>query len=48
VFNQPPPLAGYDVAADPALLEALEREGAGWAAADLHRLGARAGSAEAQ
>jgi putative acyl-CoA dehydrogenase len=48
VFNQPPPLAGYDVAADPALLEAVEREGAGWAADDLHRLGRLAGSAEAQ
>jgi putative acyl-CoA dehydrogenase len=48
VLNQPPPLVGYDVAGDPALLEALEREGAGWAAGDLHRLGRRAGSAEAQ
>src|SRR5579884_2488226 len=49
VTNQPPPLEGYDVfGADPALREALEREGAGWAAGDLHRLGRRAGSAEAQ
>ena len=31
VFNQPPALAGYDVAADPAMLDALRREGAGWA-----------------
>jgi len=49
VTNQPPPLEDYDVfGADPALREALEREGAGWAAEDLHRLGRRAGSAEAQ
>ena len=31
VFNQVPPLVGHDTAADPALLEGLEREGAGWA-----------------
>src|SRR3954447_21998346 len=48
VFTQPPPLVGHDVAADPALLEAVEREGAGWAGDDLHRLGALAGAAEAQ
>ncbi|GIF14042.1 isovaleryl-CoA dehydrogenase [Actinoplanes teichomyceticus] len=48
VFNQPPPLVGHDVAADAALIEALEREGAGWAAADLHQLGVRAGGEEAQ
>ncbi|MBI4942447.1 MAG: acyl-CoA dehydrogenase family protein [Actinobacteria bacterium] len=48
VTNQPPPLEGYDVyAADRVLVEAVEREGAGWAGADLHRLGRRAGSAEA-
>lgn len=46
VFNQPPPLTGHDVAADAALLAAVEREGAGWALADLHRLGVRAGSEE--
>ena len=28
VLNQVPPLAGHDVAQDPALLEALDREGA--------------------
>ncbi|MFI5493656.1 acyl-CoA dehydrogenase family protein [Actinoplanes sp. NPDC051859] len=39
VVNQPPPLIGHDIAADPALLEALDREGAGWAADELHRLG---------
>ncbi|MEH0844866.1 isovaleryl-CoA dehydrogenase [Micromonospora sp. CPCC 205711] len=45
VFNQVPPLAGYDAADDPALLDGLEREGAGWAAAELHELG-RLGGAE--
>jgi putative acyl-CoA dehydrogenase len=48
VTNQVPPLAGHDVAADAALLAGLQREGAGWHAADLHRLGHLAGSAEAQ
>jgi putative acyl-CoA dehydrogenase len=43
VRNQVPPLAGHDVAADPGLLEAVEREGAGWAAAELHELGLLAG-----
>lgn len=45
VTNQPPPLAGYDVfEADAALVEAVEREGAGWAVDDLHALGRLAGS----
>ncbi|RZU48498.1 putative acyl-CoA dehydrogenase [Krasilnikovia cinnamomea] len=48
VLNQPPPLVGHDVAADPALLAAVTREGAGWAVDDLHRLGRLAGGAEAQ
>ncbi|WP_322937380.1 acyl-CoA dehydrogenase family protein [Nocardioides bizhenqiangii] len=48
VFNQVPPLVGHDTAADPALLEGLEREGAGWAADEIHELGRLAGSAEAQ
>src|SRR4051794_26808691 len=48
VTNQPPPLVGHDVAADTALLAGLEREGAGWYAEDLHRIGQRAGTAEAQ
>jgi putative acyl-CoA dehydrogenase len=48
VTNQVPPLVGHDVAAYPPLLESLEREGAGWAADDLHALGRRAGSEEAQ
>ena len=45
VRNQVPPLAGYDVADDAALLAAAGREGAGWAAGDLHVLGQLAGSA---
>jgi putative acyl-CoA dehydrogenase len=47
VFNQVPPLAGYDTADDPALLDGLEREGAGWAAAELHELGRLGGSEQA-
>ncbi|HEX5945986.1 MAG TPA: acyl-CoA dehydrogenase family protein [Acidimicrobiales bacterium] len=48
VTNQPPPLEGYDVfGADAALVEAVEREGAAWATADLHALGHLAGSREA-
>jgi len=46
VRNQVPPLAGHDVAADPALLEAVDREGAGWAVSSLHELGLLAGRAE--
>ncbi|MFI5689374.1 acyl-CoA dehydrogenase family protein [Streptomyces sp. NPDC051636] len=48
VTNQAPPLAPYDAAEDTALLEGLRREGAGWAEEGIRRLGARAGSAEAQ
>jgi putative acyl-CoA dehydrogenase len=48
VFNQPPPLVDYDIAQDAALLEAVEREGAGWAVDDLHRLGKLGGTAEPQ
>ena len=44
VLNQVPPLAGHDVAADPALLAGLHREGGSWAAAELHELGALAGA----
>jgi putative acyl-CoA dehydrogenase len=48
VANQPPPLAGYDVAAaDVALLDGLRREGAGWDEDGLRALGALAGSEEA-
>ncbi|MET0133053.1 MAG: acyl-CoA dehydrogenase family protein [Kibdelosporangium sp.] len=48
VTNQVPPLAGHDVAADPALVEALHREGAGWAEPQLRELGELAGSEQAQ
>ncbi|MGI5163667.1 acyl-CoA dehydrogenase family protein [Spirillospora sp. CA-253888] len=48
VFNQVPPLAGHDVADDAALLDGLEREGAGWAADEVHELGRLAGTEEAQ
>ncbi|MFG2644998.1 acyl-CoA dehydrogenase family protein [Streptomyces sp. NPDC048370] len=48
VTNQVPPLSGYDVSADPALLEGLRREGAGWAEAEVRELGVRAGGEEAQ
>ncbi len=48
VSNQPPPLAGYDAADDPALLAALHREGAGWAQSSVRDLGRLAGSQEAQ
>jgi len=47
VFNQPPPLQDYNVAAsDRALMEALGREGAGWAAERVTAFGAVAGRAE--
>ncbi len=48
VTNQVPPLVGHDVADEPALLEGLAREGAGWHAEDLHRLGRLAGSEQPQ
>ncbi|UQU68176.1 isovaleryl-CoA dehydrogenase [Couchioplanes caeruleus] len=48
VVNQPPPLTGHDIAADAALLDAVDREGAGWAADDLHRLGKLGGQPEPQ
>jgi putative acyl-CoA dehydrogenase len=44
VLNQPPPLEGYDVFAEDRVLgAALEREGAGWARAQAHAVGAIAG-----
>jgi putative acyl-CoA dehydrogenase len=47
VFNQAPPFADINLfTCDPALQEALAREGAGWAAQDLAALGARLGTAE--
>jgi putative acyl-CoA dehydrogenase len=48
VLNQVPPLAGYDVANDAALLEAVRREGGGWAESELHELGVLAGTAATQ
>jgi putative acyl-CoA dehydrogenase len=60
VLNQVPPLAGYDVADDPALIQALRREAGPPSAgrrgqeslpaweSELHELGVRAGSADTQ
>ncbi|MEW2354778.1 acyl-CoA dehydrogenase family protein [Spirillospora sp. NPDC029432] len=48
VFNQVPPLAGHDAADDRALLDGIEREGAGWALEDVHALGRLAGTEQAQ
>ncbi|MEU0389275.1 DNA alkylation response protein [Streptomyces chartreusis] len=48
VTNQAPPLTPYDASDDPALLEGLRREGAGWAEESLRRLGRQAGSVQAQ
>lgn len=48
VTNQVPPLVDYDVADNPALLEGLRREGAGWAEDEVRELGVLAGSAQAQ
>ncbi|GGX65849.1 acyl-CoA dehydrogenase family protein [Streptomyces hiroshimensis] len=48
VFNQAPPLTGFTTADDPALLEALRRDGGGWGEAEVRALGARAGTEEVQ
>ncbi|MEU2511384.1 acyl-CoA dehydrogenase family protein [Streptomyces syringium] len=48
VLNQAPPLTGFTTADDPALLEALRRDGGGWGEAEVCELGARAGSQETQ
>ncbi|WP_460400282.1 acyl-CoA dehydrogenase family protein [Actinophytocola sediminis] len=48
VTNQVPPLADHDVADDPALLDGLVREGAGWAVDEVRALGRLAGTARAQ
>jgi putative acyl-CoA dehydrogenase len=45
VVNQVPPLADHDVADDPALLAAVQREGAGGSLGELRELGRLAGSA---
>ncbi|MFJ1702043.1 acyl-CoA dehydrogenase family protein [Kitasatospora sp. NPDC088346] len=47
VTNQVPAPYGHDVAADPTLLAALHRAGAGWAEPELHELGVLAGSEQA-
>ncbi|WP_431678353.1 acyl-CoA dehydrogenase family protein [Kitasatospora sp. KL5] len=47
VTNQVPDPYGHDVAADPALLDGLQRAGAGWAEDELHELGRLAGSEQA-
>ncbi|MEU3353747.1 acyl-CoA dehydrogenase family protein [Streptomyces sp. NPDC037389] len=46
VFNQAPPLTGFSTADEPALLEALRRDGGGRGEAEVRELGARAGSEE--
>ena len=47
--NQPPPLSGFDpLACDPALADALHREGAGDALPTLASLAELVGSAEAR
>ena len=47
VLNQPPPLADYNLfATDRVLRDAVAREGAGWACAELEEYGRKAGSAE--
>jgi putative acyl-CoA dehydrogenase len=49
VFNQPPPLTGHNVfESNRPLVEALEREGGGWARAQISALGARDGDAQVQ
>ena len=45
VFNQTPPLTNYNLfASDMALQEAVQREGASWAASELHKTGAELGT----
>jgi putative acyl-CoA dehydrogenase len=47
VFNQPPPLADYNIfSSDRALVEALRREGAAWAEERVRAFGEIAGRAE--
>ena len=49
VFNQTPPLTDYNLfATDPALQEAVLREGAGGAAPDLGVAGSELGAAASQ
>ncbi|MFF8898013.1 acyl-CoA dehydrogenase family protein [Streptomyces lydicus] len=48
VVNQAPPLTGFSTADEPALLEALRRDGAEWGVREATELGALAGSAAVQ
>ncbi|MTE15573.1 acyl-CoA dehydrogenase family protein [Nocardia aurantiaca] len=48
VFNQAPPIVPFDNSRQPALIEGLHREGAGWAEAEVRELGVLAGGAAAQ
>ncbi|WP_077194048.1 acyl-CoA dehydrogenase family protein [Streptomyces lydicus] len=48
VVNQAPPLTGFSTADEPALLEALRRDGAEWVVREVTELGALAGSAAVQ
>jgi putative acyl-CoA dehydrogenase len=46
ITNQVPPFVGHNPAHSPVLLEAVHREGAGWAEPDITALGALSGSEE--
>ncbi|MBL1075459.1 acyl-CoA dehydrogenase family protein [Nocardia sp. 2] len=48
VFNQVPDIVPFDNSRNPALIEGLHREGAGWAEAEVRELGALAGGFAAQ
>jgi len=49
IINQPPPLEGHNLLdSDPSLLEALERENAGWGIDRVRDTGALAGTREAR
>lgn len=48
VFNQVPALTDFDTADDSVLIEALHREGAGWAEEQVHTAGRLAGSERAR
>ncbi|MFG2222908.1 acyl-CoA dehydrogenase family protein [Streptomyces sp. NPDC048644] len=48
VVNQAPQLTGFSTADEPALREALHREGAGWGEKEVAELGALAGSPDVQ
>jgi hypothetical protein len=49
VANQPPPLVDWNLlTTDRALVEALHREGAGWAEGELAALGGRLGEARSR